>query len=147
MNVSLTPRLEELVRKKVAGGLYNNASEVVREALRLFLEKDAGAAELPQVPSMEMVRQKLVQEEAALREMGVTSLGLFGSVVRGDATPESDIDLLADFDPERGFSLLDKIGIKHHLEEVLSREVDLVNRKRIHPLMRDQVFAEAERIF
>ena len=40
MNVSLTPKLEELVREKVDSGLYNSASEVVREALRLLEEKD-----------------------------------------------------------------------------------------------------------
>ena len=40
MNVSLTPRLEELVQQKVAGGLYNSASEVIREALRLLEERD-----------------------------------------------------------------------------------------------------------
>ncbi|MDP6563581.1 MAG: type II toxin-antitoxin system ParD family antitoxin [Alphaproteobacteria bacterium] len=40
MHVSLTPKLEELVRHKVASGLYNNASEVVREALRLMAEQD-----------------------------------------------------------------------------------------------------------
>ena len=40
MNVNLTPELEELVQKKVASGLYNNQSEVVREALRLLAEQD-----------------------------------------------------------------------------------------------------------
>ena len=40
MNVSLTPKLEELVRQKVASGLYNSSSEVVREALRLLEERD-----------------------------------------------------------------------------------------------------------
>ena len=40
MNVSLTPTLEELVQRKVATGLYNSASEVVREALRLLEERD-----------------------------------------------------------------------------------------------------------
>jgi antitoxin ParD1/3/4 len=42
MNVSLTTTLEAYVRRKVATGLYNNASEVVREALRLMLEREAG---------------------------------------------------------------------------------------------------------
>ncbi|KZD12604.1 type II toxin-antitoxin system ParD family antitoxin [Oceanibaculum pacificum] len=41
MHVSLTPKLEELVREKVESGLYNNASEVVREALRLMQEHDS----------------------------------------------------------------------------------------------------------
>ena len=40
MNVSLTPELERLVQEKVASGLYNSASEVVREALRLMQERD-----------------------------------------------------------------------------------------------------------
>ena len=40
MNVHLTPKLETLVQNKVKAGLYNSASEVVREALRLFEEKD-----------------------------------------------------------------------------------------------------------
>ena len=40
MNVSLTPELEELVNEKVRGGLYQTASEVVREALRLLKQRD-----------------------------------------------------------------------------------------------------------
>lgn len=40
MNVNLTPELERLVQEKVASGLYNNQSEVVREALRLLAERD-----------------------------------------------------------------------------------------------------------
>lgn len=40
MHVSLTPQLEDHIKNKVATGLYNNASEVVRESLRLMLERD-----------------------------------------------------------------------------------------------------------
>ena len=40
MNVSLTPRLEAMIREKVESGMYNNASEVVREALRLLEQRD-----------------------------------------------------------------------------------------------------------
>ena len=50
MNVNLTPQLEEMVKKKVASGLYNSASEVVREALRLMEEQDrVRAAKLEQL--------------------------------------------------------------------------------------------------
>ncbi len=50
MNVNLTPQLEELVRSKVASGLYTSASEVVREALRLMDEQDRlRAAKLEQL--------------------------------------------------------------------------------------------------
>jgi len=41
MHVSLTPKLEEMVRQKVESGFYNNASEVIREALRLMATRDA----------------------------------------------------------------------------------------------------------
>jgi antitoxin ParD1/3/4 len=52
MNVNLTPQLEELVRSKVASGLYTSASEVVREALRLMEEQDQmRAAKLDQLRS------------------------------------------------------------------------------------------------
>jgi len=56
MNVSLTPALEKLVQQKVQSGLYNNASEVIREALRLMKETD------------EVRRAKLKKLKAALAE-------------------------------------------------------------------------------
>jgi antitoxin ParD1/3/4 len=50
MNINLTPQLEELVRSKVSSGLYNSASEVVREALRLMEREDrVRAASLAQL--------------------------------------------------------------------------------------------------
>ncbi len=50
MNVNLTPQLEEMIKKKVASGLYNSASEVVRDALRLMDEQDRlRAAKLEQL--------------------------------------------------------------------------------------------------
>ena len=50
MNVNLTPHLDQMIRQKVASGLYNSASEVVREALRLMEEHDRmRAAKLEQL--------------------------------------------------------------------------------------------------
>ena len=54
INVSLTPQLEEMIRKKVASGLYNSASEVVREALRLMEEQDRRRA-----VKLELLRQDI----------------------------------------------------------------------------------------
>ncbi|HMO45623.1 MAG TPA: type II toxin-antitoxin system ParD family antitoxin [Rubrivivax sp.] len=63
MNVNLTPQLEEMVRAKVASGLYTSASEVVREALRLMEEQDQlRAAKLSQL--REDVRQGLASGPA-----------------------------------------------------------------------------------
>ena len=55
LNVNLTPKLEDMVRQKVAGGLYNNASEVVRDALRLMEARDR-----LQVAQLEALRQDIV---------------------------------------------------------------------------------------
>jgi len=60
MHVSLTAQLEELVRRKVASGLYNNASEVVREALRLMSAQDETHA-----AKLEALRRALVEGEAS----------------------------------------------------------------------------------
>ena len=54
MNVNLTPQLEELVRAKVATGMYNSASEVVRDALRLMAQHDQA-----QSVKLEQLRQEI----------------------------------------------------------------------------------------
>jgi len=56
MNINLTPQLEELVRSKVASGLYNSASEVVREALRMMEEQDRVKA-----VKLEQLRQDILE--------------------------------------------------------------------------------------
>jgi antitoxin ParD1/3/4 len=69
MHVSLTPKLEEFVKNKVDDGNYNNASEVVREALRLMLEHD----ELSRL-KLEHLRKQLDTGEADLAAGRYTSL-------------------------------------------------------------------------
>jgi putative addiction module CopG family antidote len=99
MNVSLTPELEKYVWLKVASGLYNNASEVIREALRAFLARDhrAPTASLSkEPPTKEEVLARLAALEKPLRERGLKSLATFGSVVRGTARPEKDLAPLKD---------------------------------------------------
>ena len=61
MHVSLTPKLEDLVREKVDSGLYNNASEVIREALRLMHEFDS-----VQELKLKRLRKELAKGEADL---------------------------------------------------------------------------------
>jgi putative addiction module CopG family antidote len=146
MNVSLTPKLDAFIRRKVASGLYNNASEVVRAALRLLVARE-GAAVAAGPPDRDAMRVALGALEQPLRARGVASLALFGSVVRGDARPDSDVDVLVDIDPRARFSLVDLVSVKNFLAEQLGREVDVVTRDGIEPGIRDRVFAEAERVF
>jgi uncharacterized protein len=85
--------------------------------------------------------------EPSLRQQGVTSLYLFGSVARGEASPASDVDLLFEFDPDRRFSLFDQARISRQLSEALNSRVDLVLRRTLHPWIKPRVEAELIRVF
>ena len=75
-----------------------------------------------------------------LRRHSITRAGVFGSIARGQATPESDVDILIELD--RQASLLDFIGIKLDLEDVLGRSVDLVEYAAIKPRLRDRILRD-----
>ncbi|RME43487.1 MAG: DUF86 domain-containing protein [Caldilineae bacterium] len=75
-----------------------------------------------------------------LKRHHVLRAGLFGSTVRGEATSDSDIDILVDLPPHK--SLLDLVGLKLELEEALGRPVDLVEYSTLHPLLEGRILAE-----
>jgi predicted nucleotidyltransferase len=78
----------------------------------------------------------------------VTRLRLFGSMARGEAGPESDVDLIADIDPDADFSLIDHVGLEQDLAEVLGRPVDVSTAPhKMRPRMRHRVEAEAIEVF
>ncbi len=72
---------------------------------------------------LDRIVQTLRDHEATLRRRGVASVAVFGSVARGDATPQSDVDLLLDLDPTNVPTLLDYVGIQMDLGTLLGREV------------------------
>ena len=75
-----------------------------------------------------------------LRRHGIKRAGMFGSFARGEATPESDVDILVELDAEA--SLLDFIGVKLDLEDVLGRRVDIVEYAAVKPRLRDRILRE-----
>jgi predicted nucleotidyltransferase len=80
--------------------------------------------------------------EAQLRELHVRELALFGSHARGDATAESDLDFLVEFDRK---TFDDYMAVKELLESLFSRKVDLVMKSALKPRLRDRILAEAVR--
>ena len=86
-------------------------------------------------------------EASAIKAFGATALYLFGSVVRDSAGPGSDLDLFIDYDRDIGFSLIELVGIKQHLEDRLGIRVDLTTRDSLDSLLRPRIEASAERIF
>jgi predicted nucleotidyltransferase len=69
--------------------------------------------------------------ESFCRKWKVRELALFGSALRDDFKPESDVDLLVTFEPDADWSLLDHIRMEEELSEIIGRKVDLVSRRAI----------------
>ena len=79
-----------------------------------------------------------------LRKFGVKKASLFGSVVRGEATERSDVDLLIEFKGRK--TLLDLVRLKMKLEELLGRDVDVLTYNSINPLLKKKILDEQKMI-
>lgn len=144
MDVLLSPALEEYIRRKIQAGMYNTPSEIVREALRLMQQRETGSHAPPHKDDVAAVLKAL---EPELRSRGIASAALFGSILRGAAAPDSDIDVLIAVDPAAEFDLIDLVGVKNLLSDRLGRTVDVVETNSLKPLIRDRILAEAEAVF
>ena len=89
----------------------------------------------------------LREHEAALRAAGIRALSLFGSVARGEARANSDIDLAAEFDPSAKMDLIRLIGLERELRELLGREVQILPEPIRKPRLRAEVERDRVRAF
>ncbi|PID90882.1 MAG: hypothetical protein CSA97_00615 [Bacteroidetes bacterium] len=80
-----------------------------------------------------------------LKTHGVKRAGLFGSYVRGEQTPSSDIDILIELPP--GYDAFDYLALKYELEDLLGRSVDLVCYRSIKPHLRKYILGEEMRLY
>ncbi|KKN12426.1 hypothetical protein LCGC14_1016500 [marine sediment metagenome] len=80
-----------------------------------------------------------------LRDCGAKRISIFGSYIRGEATPESDLDIIVEF--KEGISLLDLVGFEMDLSEQLGIKVELLTEKAISPYIIEDVLAEAKVIY
>ena len=87
------------------------------------------------------VRAHRAELLAVAARYGATNLRLFGSTVRGEERPDSDVDILADLPDD--ISLFGQIGLQQELSAILGREVDLVEAVAVHSYVAEYVFAEA----
>jgi hypothetical protein len=65
------------------------------------------------------------------RRWKIVRLDVFGSVLRDDFRRDSDVDFLASYVPDAHWSLMDRVHMKHELEDMLARQVDLLNRRAL----------------
>jgi hypothetical protein len=102
-----------------------------------------------------MVYQNLEIPDDALaafcRRWKVTELALFGSVLRGDFRPDSDVDVLVTFDPKARWTLFEMVDMQDDLARMLGRRVDLVSRRGVEAsrnyLRRKAILSSAETIY
>lgn len=78
--------------------------------------------------------------EDTLNHYGVTDVSVFGSFSRGDASPDSDLDLLVTYKPE--MSLFDVLALQDELEEIFGRKVDLISRKYLSARLAKRIESE-----
>lgn len=83
--------------------------------------------------------------EEICRQNDVAMLGIFGSVVRGEATEESDLDLLVAF--SRRKSLLSLVALERQLAGALGRKVDLLTEAALSPYLRERIMKELRVIY
>ena len=87
---------------------------------------------------------KLREHEGELRSAGVEHLSLFGSWARGTAVPAlSDIDLIAEFDAGREYSLFDRVRLENRLAALLGAKVDLAPARTLKDGIRERAAREA----
>ena len=81
----------------------------------------------------------LRQHAAELRRAGIRHLGLFGSLARGEPGPASDVDLVAELDPDARIGVFRLVALERRLAGILGHQVDLLPEPIEHPRLRANV--------
>ena len=81
------------------------------------------------------------------RRYSVKELSLFGSAVRGEMRPDSDIDLMVEFEPEARIGVVKFESLVEELESLAGRRVDLVTKRGLKPWVRPRVLGDARVIY
>ena len=85
----------------------------------------------------------LREHESELKAAGLLHLRLFGSIARGDNTPDSDVDLLFDYDESKTGNVLTALGSQDRVTEIVGAPVHLTSTKHLKTRLRNQVLQEA----
>jgi predicted nucleotidyltransferase len=96
---------------------------------------------------LQQVLNTLHQHEADLRKRGVCHAAVFGSVAKGEAGIQSDIDVLVELDPQYPMGLFEYARVKLYIAELLGGSADIVNRKTLKPLLKDEILRSAVHAF
>jgi uncharacterized protein len=90
--------------------------------------------------------RKLKRHEAELKQLGVEHLFLFGSTARGEARPDSDVDLFFDH-PQGSLGLYELMDVKERAAKILGCKTDIMTRRSLHRVLRRDIEASALQVF
>jgi len=99
------------------------------------------------VKSLAETLQILKDHRAELQRRGVLHAAVFGSVARGEAKVDSDIDILIEVDSSHPMGVFAYASLESYINELLSRSADVVNRKTLKPLLQDAILRDAVHAF
>jgi predicted nucleotidyltransferase len=99
------------------------------------------------ITSREAIIAKLRETAPALKAEGVTRLAIFGSRARGDATDDSDLDVLIDVDPDANFSLMNLSGVGLIVEDVTGLKTQVAMRRSSEPRMAERIADDVIEVF
>ena len=99
------------------------------------------------IGTLDNVLDTLRTHESELRRLGVSHAAVFGSVARGEARVDSDIDVLVELDRDRPLGIFEYARLKIYINEILNGAGDVVNRRALKPLLRDSILHDAVHAF
>lgn len=160
MQVLLTEDQKAFVRQAIKTGRYNREEDALQDALSLWEDRERTRAEMltevavaerPVADDRAMDRDHVIAtlraHEEELKSAGILGLALFGSRARNEATAQSDVDLMADFDPNARLSLFGLSRLRDRLSDILGAQVDLVQQRTLKPRVKERAQRDSVRAF
>ena len=146
VNISLTAEQAKFIDKTTKTYDFANRSEFVRALIRLFSKdstnlmqkvlKQPFATAATKILTLEEIKKKAIP---ILKKNDVEFAGIFGSYARGEAKPESDVDILIRYNPNDKKTLLDLVGLQDDLKKALRTQADVVTEGAVHPYIKESV--------
>ena len=128
--------------KAIAARKGESVQDVMGRLVREFLEQEDRRP-----PSLANTLARLRKHKDDWRRRGVAKLWVFGSVVRGEALPDSDVDVVVDFDPAANVTLTAVAHLRQDIEDTLGAPVDLAEWRTLKPHIRESAERDAVMVF
>lgn len=128
--------------KAVAARRGESVQDLMGRLVGRFLEQEDRRP-----PSLPDVLRRLRERKEEWRRRGVAKLWVFGSIVRGEAGPDSDVDVVVEFDPTAGVTLTGFARLRQDLQDALGLPVDLAEWRTLKPRVRETAEHDAVAVF